>query len=402
MRSPRVVDRLPSIVRSVVETAVDSGRRSLARGDEVSGREAGRAPLRVLLVGPVQATGGIARYIDELRTRLPEDITVAVYDTAAPPGSGPIRFARGVLDALYDVLRFPLRERPDVVHVHTAEQFSFLRKSAYVLLTRHVWQRPVVLHIHGPTFDRFLADASIPLKTLQRTVFDACAAIVVLSPHWERVLSPYLPTGKVTVLRNAIDTDEYEPRFGDPDENGRAHVVFVANHVPRKGIREFTTAIDDLVRTGADCRVTVAGSGPLDHYAKDLAERYRQVSYLGYVSEERKREVLCEGSIYVLPAYAEGLPIGVLEGMAGGNAIVATSVGGVPDLVDEEGGRLVPPQDPEALAEAIGSLVEAPETVIGMGRHNADRVEEYTWRRVIPRLVELYESVAAESDKQGQ
>ncbi|MDN4032207.1 glycosyltransferase, partial [Chryseobacterium gambrini] len=80
-------------------------------------------------------------------------------------------------------------------------------------------------------------------------------------------------------------------------------------------------------------------------------------------------------SIYVLPAYAEGLPIGVLEGMAGGNAIVATAVGGVPDVVDDEGGRLVPPRDVDALAEALSSLVERPEEVSEMGKHNAERVE---------------------------
>ena len=106
--------------------------------------------------------------------------------------------------------------------------------------------------------------------------------------------------------------------------------------------------------------------------------------------------MLCGASIYVLPAYAEGLPIGVLEGMAGGNAVVATAVGGVPDLIDEKGGRLVSPHDSEALADALEALVAAPEDVRQMGRHNAETVERYTWERVIPRLTELYETVAAE------
>lgn len=357
-------------------------------------RETERDSLRVLLVGPVQATGGIARYIDELRGRLPENVSVAVHDTAAPPGSGPLRFARGLVGALADAVRFPLRERPDVVHVHTAEQFSFLRKSAYVLLTRYLWGRPAILHVHGPTFDRFVAEASAPLRALQRRVFAASAAIVVLSPYWKRVLGPYLPAGKVVVLQNAIDTAEYEPRFDRESE--RAHVVFVSNHVPRKGIREFTEAVERLMGADADCRVTVAGSGPLDDHARRLGECYADVEYVGYVSEERKRELLCDASIYVLPAYAEGLPIGVLEGMAGGNAIVATDVGGVPDLVDEQGGRLVPPRDPEALADALALLVEAPETVREMGQRNTERVEAYTWERVIPRLVDLYEDVATE------
>jgi glycosyltransferase involved in cell wall biosynthesis len=371
-----------------IGTKSDSENRE-DRGD-------GQENLRVLLVGPVQATGGIARYIDELRTHLPPAVAVAVHDTAAPPGSGPRRFARGVLGALADALRFPFRDRPDVVHIHTAEDYSFLRKSAYVLLTRYVWGRPVILHVHGPLFDRFLADAAFPLEALQRAVFAASSAIVVLSPYWERALSPSLPAGKVLVLPNAIDAEAYEPRFGSDEEGERALVAFVANHVPRKGIREFTDAIGRLMESGADCQVTIAGSGPLDDRSKRLAERYPDVEYLGYVSEERKRELLSEASIYVLPAYAEGLPIGVLEAMAGGNAVVATAVGGVPDLIDEQGGELVAPRDPEALAEALRRLVDDPEGVGKMGRHNAEVVEQYTWTRVIPRLTDLYESVATE------
>lgn len=370
----------------------DQGSKGTGTEPGRGGRPRKRGALRVLLVGPVQATGGIARYIEELRGRLPESVAVAVYDTAAPPGSGPVRFARGALGALLDALRFPFHDRPDVVHVHTAEQYSFLRKSAYVLLGRYVWGRPVVLHVHGPTFDRFVAEASAPLRVLQRVVFAASARIIVLSPYWKKALSTRLPAGKTVVLPNAIDTEEYEPRFdAEPPR-----IVFVANHVPRKGTREFTDAIARLLDSGADSRVSIAGSGPLDHYAEDLAERYPEVSYLGFVPEAEKREVLCGASIYVLPAYAEGLPIGVLEGMAGGNAVVATAVGGVPDLIDEKGGRLVSPHDSEALADALEALVAAPEDVRQMGRHNAETAERYTWERVIPRLTELYETVAAE------
>jgi glycosyltransferase involved in cell wall biosynthesis len=379
------------------ETEGSDHERGREQGETESESDRDRGPaerreLRVLLVGPVQATGGIARYIGELRGRLPGSVAVAVYDTAAPPGSGPVRFARGAVGALLDALRFPFHDRPDVLHVHTAEQYSFLRKSVYVLLGRYVWGKPVVLHVHGPTFDRFVAEASAPLRVLQRVVFAASARIVVLSPYWEEALSTRLPAEKTVVLPNAIDTDEYAPRFdAEPP-----HVVFVANHVPRKGIREFTDAVARALDGGTDCRVSIAGSGPLDHYAEDLAERYPEVSYLGYVSEEEKRELLCTASIYVLPAYAEGLPIGVLEGMAGGNAVVATAVGGVPDLVDKNGGKLVSPRDSDALADALETLVAAPEEVREMGRHNAEIVEQYTWERVLPRLIDLYETVVAE------
>lgn len=345
-------------------------------------------PFRVLVVGPVQATGGIARYIAELREHLPETVAVTVYDTAVPQGSGRIRFLGGVARSLADALRFPVRRRPDLVHVHTAGYYSFLRKSAYVLLAAYCWRRPVVLHVHGPTFDRYVAQASPVLRALQGVVFDASDAIVVLSPYWKRALEPYLPAEKVLVLPNAVDADAYDPAFSETP-----HVVFVSNHYPRKGIKEFAGAIarleedDDL---DIDFRVSIAGSGPLSEHAERLADRYANVEYLGYVSEAEKRRLLCEASIYVLPAYAEGLPIGVLEGMAGGNAVVATAVGGVPDLIDEDGGVLVEPGNERALADGIQSVLAAPDRARAMGERNAIRVKEYTWPRVIDRLTDLY------------
>lgn len=388
-RSDQSDSRRTRTTRTRAEHEAEPNDRSA--GDVSTAR---RRRLRVLVVGPVQATGGIARYIAELRERLPETVTVTVYDTAVPQGSGTIRFIRGLVRSLADAVRFPFRRRPDLVHVHTAEYYSFLRKSAYVLLTKYVWRRPVVLHVHGPTFDRYVERASPPLRALQRLVFDASDAIVVLSPYWKRALEPYLPAEKVLVLPNAVDVDEYDPAFPETP-----HVVFVSNHYPRKGLVEFVEAIDRLKGNESDegvpaFRVSIAGSGPLSEHAERLADRYEGVEYLGYVSEAEKRRLLCAASIYVLPAYAEGLPIGVLEGMAGGNAVVATAVGGVPDLIDEDGGVLVDPGDERALADAIRSLLGAPDRTRAMGERNAARVQEYTWPRVISRLTDLYAALA--------
>jgi glycosyltransferase involved in cell wall biosynthesis len=155
-------------------------------------------------------------------------------------------------------------------------------------------------------------------------------------------------------------------------------------------------AVDRLQRDDdvPEFRTRIAGDGPESNHARRLADRYDAVEYLGYVSEREKRQVLEEASIYVLPTYAEGLPIALLEGMAGGNAAVSTDVGSIPEVVGDENGRLVTPGDVDSLTIVLRELVSAPDTIESMGRANARLVrEEYSWSTAATRLIELYRSV---------
>ena len=214
--------------------------------------------------------------------------------------------------------------------------------------------------------------------------------MVVLSEYWREVLSERVSDEKMVILPNAVDPDEYDPEYGARPP----HVAFVSNHLERKGIRELTSALDDLFAEGLDFRATIAGSGPLSGLAEDLDAERERVSYVGYVSEAEKRDLLSRASIYALPTYAEGLPIGLLEGMAGGNAVVTTRVAAIPDVVEPESGELIDPGDEDALRAALRRLVEDPEAVAEGGRRNRELIEStYSWRRTAERLATLYEDL---------
>ena len=353
--------------------------------------------LDLLIVGPAgHDTGGVARYIDEHRRVLPPDVRARTYDVATPRGSGPRRFLRATLVALSDMLRFPFRRRADVVHVHTSHYFSFYLSAFYVLFASLVWQRPVVVHVHGSSFDEFVRTADAPTAWLQSTVFDASDRVVVLSEYWRDALSPRVAEGKLVSLPNAVDPTEYDPQYdADPP-----HVAFVSNHIERKGIRELTAAVDDLLAEGLEFRVTIAGDGPLSEHARELAATHEHVSYVGYVSEAEKRNLLGEASIYALPTYAEGLPIALLEGMAGGNALLSTRVGSIPDVVDASNGELIEPGDVDALRAALRRLVEEPAAVERMAHTNRELVETtYSWERTAQRLTTLYDDLCLSGER---
>jgi len=345
--------------------------------------------LDVLVVGPAgRDTGGIARYIAEQRRHL-SACSVRVYDVQTPEGTGAAGFLLGAIIGASQLMAFPFRRRPDIVHVHTSHRYSFYLSSLYVLFCSVFWRRPVVIHVHGSAFDEFVDTASRPLRWTLALVFGRCAAVIVLSSYWASVLEGLVAPDKLHIMPNAVDVREYEPTF-----SGRVpHVVFVSNLLRRKGVPELLRALDRL-RGAADSppfRVTIAGDGPLATDVEAFAARSKDVEYLGYVTEEEKRRLLDAGSVFVLPTAAEGLPIAMLEGMAGGNAVVSTTVGSIPEVIDDDGGILIDPGDVEALTAALERLVTSPEETERMGRRNRSLVEtEYAWDRIIARLEELY------------
>lgn len=347
----------------------------------------------VLVVGPAgDETGGIARYITEQRRQLPDDVRVRVHDTDTGMERGSRALARAAVVSVGDFARVLLRRRPDVVHVHTSHRRSFYRKAAYVLLADRAWNRPVVLHVHGSSFDDFLASDSEAVRALQRRVFAASDAVVVLSTYWRDVLADHVDPGRIHVVPNAVDATEYDPVY----ERERPHLVFLSTLYERKGIGEFVAAVEELLEgDGPRFDVTIAGKGTESGLAADLAARHDAVDYRGFVDEAEKRRLLSSGTVYVLPTHAEGLPFAILEAMAGGNAIVTTPVGSIPSVVDDEVGRLVPVGDTDALADALRELVAAPDRVAAMGRLSRERVVEgYSWTAAADRLTAIYEAVA--------
>lgn len=357
--------------------------------------------LEVLVVGPVgYQTGGIAQYA---RTQTEEvsgvetpdgwRIEAEVYDTTPGGASG---IGKKIIATLLAWIRFPFRRRPDLVHVHTSQGLSFLRNAWYILVAAWVWRRPVILHVHGPTFDKYVTDAGVPTRLLQWLVFNSAERVVILSEYWREALTARVAVEKLVIIPNAVLAEAFDPHYGaDPPR-----IVLIANQVPRKGIEPFVAAIDRLTESDLQFNVDIAGAGPLADQSAALAARHERVTYHGYVEEAEKRQLLNEASVFVLASRAEGLPLGLLEGMAGGNAIVATAVGSVPEVVGETEGLVVPVDDVEALKNALGTLLADPERLAAMGHQSRATVErQYDWSVAATRLASLYMEVTRLEDR---
>jgi len=351
-------------------------------------------PDELIIVGPAsRPTGGIARYVDEQERILSDNYQVTVHDYSFPRGTGVVTSfpISGIIRSIYQFLKFLFRDEPEILHVHCATGISFYRSSAYIIYSVINWNCKVVLHIHGSDFDDFLEKSSIIEEKYIRYVFRCTDGIITLSENWKNLVSEYCSLDTISILPNAVDVDNYDPEIAPTDTN----LVFISHLTERKGVNELVESIHSLDKeTLEHFTIKIAGNGPLKQKIESLESNSANIEYLGYVSEERKIKLLNQGSVFVLPSHAEGLPFAILEAMAGGNAIISTTVGSIPEVINDEQGVLVSPASSGELKSAIEDLARSPEDIESMSRTNLEQAKKnYSWDSVKQDLISIYSKI---------
>jgi len=187
------------------------------------------------------------------------------------------------------------------------------------------------------------------------------------------------------ILQNGVDVDRFRdlPAAADARatlglDPGVPVVGAVGRLEERKGHRELVGAVAALVARGTPVQLLLVGDGPLrDALAREAAARglERRVRFAGSLPDVRG--ALAAMDVFALPSHEEGMSNALLEAMAAARAIVATDVGGTPQVLGRDGvGLLVPPRDEAALAEALAGLVGVPERAAALGAAARRRVEE--------------------------
>lgn len=185
-------------------------------------------------------------------------------------------------------------------------------------------------------------------------------------------------THKVQVMPNGLDL----PSEATPPSRER-ELLFVGRLVQRKGIEHLIRALPAI--PGA--RLTIVGEGADRPRLEALASGL-PVSFVGFKAQPELNEYYRRATLLVLPSlFGEGLPNAVLEAMACGRPVVITRIAGAVDIVqDGINGRLVEPGNPDALAAAIRSLLEAPTSLDMMGVAARETAGQYTWDALMPKL----------------
>ena len=244
----------------------------------------------------------------------------------------------------------------------------------------------------------------------ERTAVESAAAVIAVSAGMRDDLLacyPAVPADRVRVIRNGIDTREYAPDPGtDVLERygvhpGRPLVVFVGRITRQKGLPVLLRA---AARLDPDTQLVLCAGQPdtaelaaeVTGLVQDLLNTRSGVIWLsGMLARREVIQLLSHATAFVCPSLYEPLGIVNLEAMACGTAVVASRVGGIPEVVaDGQTGMLVPSGDPAVLAGAVNALVRDQALAAAMGRRGRERaVAEFDWAGIAAQTVELYEEL---------
>lgn len=292
---------------------------------------------------------------------------------------------------------FLRRERYDLVHCHSSKAGASGRVAARLAGT------PTIYTPHG-----FAFKAGHPLLRGAFTVIElalarASARLICVSHDERRLAERRLRAHqRLAVVHNGTPAC----RRVDPDPQLKALrstgplAAAVTVMRPEKGLDVVLAAVPGVLARMPQARIAIVGSGPLEsHYRRLAAPLLEDDRFLFLSFEPPVERYLHAIDVFILASDREGLPIGILEALACGVPQVATAVGGTPEAVSPETGILVPPRDPDALAEAVVALLQdAERRHAAAARSRRLHAEAFTLDRMVQETAAIYDEVLGRSD----
>lgn len=282
------------------------------------------------------------------------------------------------LVSLLRIVRALLRLQPDVVNCHYP-----LINGLYFLLLKPFFRYRLVVSVHGSDLRRA---TSLRCRALRWLFWGADVVTAVSKSLASDVLDLY-PHAPIRVVYNGIDV-AYWMRAKDQKTKRNKQVITVVGALRyAKGQDVLIRALPQINQKFPRARLLLIGEGKKrEEYMRlvqDLGVAER-VLFAGELDREGVRDRLGETDVFVLPSRHEGFGIALVEAMAVGIPVVGTRVGGIPEVIGEKAGYLVPPDDEETLANTLISILSfSPEKLDRLGQAAQQRARRFEWDQTV-------------------
>jgi glycosyltransferase involved in cell wall biosynthesis len=262
-------------------------------------------------------------------------------------------------------------ESYDFVHFHTPLSSSFPGTLVFMIIARLAGVK-ILLHIHGTDWNTSYEERSEITKFLFRMGFRLPQHTIALYDTWQINILKLVPKARVHTIANCLEDSapadselakKIKSKIGAGDDN---FLVLTVGFVgARKGYLDILDAVPDLVRFNNSMRFVFVGgeehpgeNHPVFQRIKEL-NLARWVHVMGEVHRSEIPSYLAAADLFLLPSREEGMPIAILEAMRAGLPIVTTTVGGIPEMIEDGfSGILIEPGNPHEIAEAVTRLVK--------------------------------------------
>lgn len=311
---------------------------------------------KTLIIGPQPpAIGGIASIVSLLN----EHLTGVQYMDSTKPNGGFSKTFHPII-LLMKLFFFCLFNPGSKVLFFSSAYQSFWEKSCWALIVRVLFSRVYLVMVDG-NFPEFYQGLSERKKRLAQ-FFMKNVTVVAQSPSWQRFYEEIFPSSKFGVISGGVDTDFFQSN-GYGSKSKRLNVLYVGWVIKEKGVYDILEACS-LLKESFD-NFTVELVGPLYLPIETIDELIKSygledvIKICGPIQGRSElRDKYCSSDIFLFPSHYEGFPMAVLEALSCGLPMIASNVGGIPDIVNEGiNGFLIEPRSPESISKALSVLL---------------------------------------------
>lgn len=333
----------------------------------------------------LQPKGGIAQVLYNYKNYIFNDFKYVINSKKGSKIRKAFVFLSSLIQTIF-ILIFDKKIK--ILHIHTASYNSFERSAFFVRIGKF-FKKKIILHIHGGDFENYYKLNANRVCT----ILDKCDCLITLSQYWKKFFSAITTYPDVHIIKNPVSLSHIY-LHNNRDIDNRVHFLFLGLIAPEKGVFDLIDTIAAnkdilkdriLLHIGGNGEVETLNSQIIKYDISSL------IIYEGWVSGRKKEKLFNETDVFILPSYAEGLPISILEAMSYKMPILTTPVGGIPEVVGNmENGILFTPGDKRAILDAIIYCLDNKADIIRMGEKSYQKILPYSSDNVVKELTAIY------------
>ena len=284
----------------------------------------------------------------------------------------------------------------DLIYINSSRKYALL-KDLLLFKRKHLKKHKLILHIHFADIDNVLPNNRFIKKLTLGLIKKKVTKLIVLSSELKKAFeSNGVKEDRISVLYNYYDSKlpSVSPSFLDKKNNTRIlKFIFMGSITKRKGIHDILDVFSSSKTKNVE--LLVCGE-PNNKEGFELVKEYSKfenIFFKGYADWDAKISAYLEANVFILPSYAEGLPISILEALHFGLPVISTPVGAIKEIIEKQNGILINPGDRKGLLNAIQQYKNNPNLLREQSINNLSYSKKFDFETFSMKLVGILNQI---------